>query len=288
MNTMGNRQSFTSIQPSSIIAVYVLLAACLLLLEFPGVVMADGPQCPFASIPTNDQIVLIANYGDTPDSVSNRITSLPFLSPRQTFDAWRMYSAAFADDVPHNSRIRFNRNTGDFLYDASFLEESDFSFMSGITLEHLSIRHSSQLVDIVGPNYDSLKLFSSDSTSVTNLSVLASATTLEELILIETPTMTLDFLKGMEHLGRIQLTGVPIYDPSPIIDAIGKRTTNAPALCVSISYTLIPDFTPPETMRLNRLSFDNDRKRLPISFVRQAGWTNFIGKTLLGTCSQDD
>lgn len=267
----------------------MLLTICLSLV-LPCFAWARGPACPSASIPTNDAIILIADYGEAPATVSNRIESLPFLTSGQTAAAWRLYSASFESEASHNSRIRFDRQSGNFLYDASFLAEKNLSYMLAVPLEHLSIRYSSQLADIAGPDFRPLKLFASDSTSVTNFSALASAAMLEELILTETPVMTLDFLKDMEHLGRIQLSGVPVHDPEPIRKVIARHPSDASPLYVSIDYTLIPDFSLPDTVTgpMRNVSVENNGKRLSIWFVRKAGWTNLLDKTLSGMCSQDD
>ena len=218
------------------------------------------------------------------------MASLSFLSPTQMDDSWRLYSAPFHEETPHYSRIRLNRQTGDFLYDTKFMMAEDLSFIADVHLEHLSIHNALKLASITGPDYSRMKSFSVDSTTATNFSALASAAMLEELILYETPIMNMDFLDGMDHLERIHLLGVPIHNSNPICNVMERHDPAAPALYVSISRTLIPGFSRPElpSTLAHNVFLENDGSRLPLSYVIQSGWGNLLEAELLRLCAQDE
>ena len=96
---------------------------------------SNGVPCLCEIVPTNETYFLISNCGDTPNAVSNNIRKLSFLTSRQISDAWKLYSAPFPEDAPHNAIIRVNRDTGLFDYSANSLAAKDLTFMSEVPLE---------------------------------------------------------------------------------------------------------------------------------------------------------
>jgi hypothetical protein len=253
---------------------------------------SDGVPCLCSIIPTNETYFLISNCGDTPNAVSNNIRKLPFLSPRQISDAWKLYSAPFPEEAPHNALIRVNRETGLFDYSASFLAAKDLSCMSEVPLESISIFFVTQLVSVAGPDYSSLKMFYIGyAYPITNLSALTTASQLEEFMIHETPVTSLDFVANMTNLSTLAVQGAPISDFSPVermLRKVSPKRTNE--LVVSLRYTLGDDFECLERIARDKpnVRIAGERERLPLSFVQSYDWDKILSKELLSLCEQDE
>ena len=253
---------------------------------------ANGVPSPCEEIQTNAASYLIANVGDSPIVVANRIEHLSFLTPRQIRDIWKIYSVPFEDDAPHNAVIRVNKETGAFLYSASCIASRDFSCISNIPVESLEISTTTQLVSIAGPDYGSLKVFEIYYVSpITNLMALSAASNLETLIMHETPVTSLDFVEGMTNITTIAIQGAPIKDFTPVerlLQKMSPKRTNE--LVVSLRYTLGKDFECLEKIAKGKTNVRlvDERERLPLWFVRFHGWDKFLSKELITLCEQEE
>ncbi len=253
---------------------------------------SDGVPCPCEFVPTNETYFLISSYGDTPDVVSNNIQKLAFLTSRQISDTWKLYSAPFLEEAPHNAMIRVNRETGRFLYSATFLAAKDLSCMSGVPLESIGISIVTQLVSVAGPDYSSLKLFYIDRAyPITNLSALATASNLEELRIDETPVTSLDFVVNMTNLSTLAVLGVPVSDFSPVermLWNLSPQRTNE--LVVSLESTLGRDFEALERIANGKsnVRLEHEREGLQRRFMKAWNWDKILGKEILSLCVTDE
>ncbi len=253
---------------------------------------SNGVPCLCEIVPTNETYSLISSYGDTPDVVSNNIRKLSFLTSRQISDAWKLYSAPFPEDAPHNAIIRVNRDTGLFDYSANSLAAKDLTFMSEVPLEAIWITVVPQLVSVAGPDYRSLKLFYIGyAYPITNLSALTTASQLEEFMIHETPVTSLDFVANMTNLSTLAVQGAPISDFSPVermLRKVSPKRTNE--LVVSLRYTLGDDFECLERIARDKpnVRIAGERERLPLSFVQSYDWDKILSKELLSLCEQDE
>ncbi len=254
---------------------------------------SDGRLCFSGMVFTNDTIVLVSCGGDPPEVVSNRIRHLSFLSPRQIADAWKLYSAPFPDEAPHDCTILINRDTGHFHYYVGYSVARDLSCISDVPLEYLEIKGALHLLSVEGPDYRPLRsfgIFSSNST--TNLSALAAASNLEHLNICETPVASLDFLSNMTNLSGIAILGAPISDFSPVKKAMRNVSPRKKELIVSLVCTLGQDFDSLKEIAKEkpniRLEIDPERLLLPRSFARSREWEKLFGDELLSRCEQDE
>lgn len=253
---------------------------------------SHGVPCISEIIPTNETYFLISNYGDPPDIVSNNIRKLPFLSPRQISDAWKLYSAPFPEDAPHDALIRVNRETGLFDYFANFLAAKDLSRMSGVPLESISISFATQLVSVAGPDYSSLKMFYiGNAYPITNLSALTTASQLEEFMIHETPVTSLDFVENMTNLSTLAVLGVPVSDFSPVermLRNVSSQRTNE--LVVSLECTLGRDFEALERIAQGKANvrLKHEREGFPRRFIKAWNWDKILGKEILSLCVTDE
>ena len=253
---------------------------------------SDGVPCPCEFVPTNETYFLISHYGATPDIVSNNIQKLAFLTSRQISDAWKLYSAPFLEEAPHNAMIRVNRETGLFLYSANFLAAKDLSCMSGVPLESISISFGTQLVSVAGPDYSSLKMFYiGNAYPITNLSALTTASQLEEFMIHETPVTSLDFVVNMTNLSTLAVLGVPVSDFSPVermLRNLSPQRTNE--LVVSLECTLGRDFEALERISKGKsnVRLEHEREGLPRRLMKAWNWDKILGKEILSLGVTDE
>lgn len=253
---------------------------------------SNGVPCLCEIVPTNETYFLISNCGDTPDVVSNNIRKLPFLSPRQISDAWKLYSAPFPEDAPHDALIRVNRETGLFDYFANFLAAKDLSRMSGVPLESISISFATQLVSVAGPDYSSLKMFYiGNAYPITNLSALTTASQLEEFMIHETPVTSLDFVVNMTNLSTLAVLGVPVSDFSPVermLRNLPPQRTNE--LAVSLECTLGRDFEALERIANGKsyVRLEHEREGLQRRLMKAWNWDKILGKEILSLGVTDE
>ena len=253
---------------------------------------SDGVPCLCSIVPTNETYFLISNCGDTPNVVSNNIRKLPFLSLRQISDAWKLYSAPFPEEAPHNALIRVNRETGLFDYSASFLAAKDLSCMSGVPLESIGIYYVTQLVSVAGPDYSSLKMFDiGNAYPITNLSALTAASQLEEFMIHETSVTSLDFVVNMTNLSTLAVLGVPVSDFSPVermLRNLSPQRTNE--LVVSLECTLGRDFEALERIAKGKsnVRLEHEREGIPRRLMKAWNWDKILGKEILSLGVTDE
>lgn len=253
------------------------LAVVLFLLSLNVFARATGDAaCPCGVIPTNETYVLISEQGDTPDIVSNRISNLSFLTDSQISDAWRLYNAPFLAEVPHNALIRFDKGNDAFCYRAYWLATHDLTLFSRIPLASLSITGATRLGDVTGPDYSRLELCHLDFTAVTNLDALATATNIVELVVQESNVASLELLYGKQRVERIQILGIPLRDPRPIVDVIKRHPANTPNLYVSVEGTLIDNYDSLEKAATGKenIFLNYDERRLPDGYINFEEWND--------------